>query len=87
MAMPTDSSILQAALIGYQLEIDKLEAKMADIRHQLGIRKDGRRISAAPAAKTDAAPRKRRKLSAAARKAIAAAQKKRWAEYHKTHAQ
>jgi hypothetical protein len=85
--METDNSILQAALIGYQHEIDKLEARMADIRRQLGIRKDGRRISAAPASKAMPAPRKRRKLSAAARKAIAAAQKKRWAEYHKTHAQ
>ena len=72
-----DHALLEAALIGYQHQVDQIEAKMAELRSQLGGK-----TTAAPA-KTAGAPAKKRKMSSAARKRIAAAQKKRWAEYHK----
>ena len=71
-----DIATLQAALIGYQAKYDELTAKMAEIREQLGGKP-------ARVPKTDAAPRKKRKMSAAGRKAISEATKKRWAEFHK----
>jgi hypothetical protein len=49
---------------------------MAEIREQLGGKP-------ARAPKTDAASRKKRKMSAARRKAVSEATKKRWAELHK----
>ena len=73
--MKTDSSLLQAALLGYQSRHAEILKAMADIERQLGGR-----ASAPPS--DQSGPRKRRQLSAAARKRIAAAQRKRWAEYH-----
>jgi len=74
-----DKTTLQMALVGYELERQRLEGKIKDIQSQLG---DGKPAGGGAAAKNEAAP-KRRKLSAAARKRIAAAQKKRWAEHRK----
>jgi len=71
-----DHALLEAALVGYQHQLDLIEAKMADLRRQLGGKPSA-------AAAKPAAPGKKRQMSAAARKRIAAAQKKRWAEYHK----
>ena len=73
--MPTDSSILEAALIGYQLQRDRIDKAIAELRQKLGGK-------AASAISSDG-QRPKRKMSAAARKRIAAAQKKRWAEFHK----
>jgi hypothetical protein len=67
---------LEAALIGYQHQLELIEAKVADLRRQLGGK--------SPAAATkNAGSGRKREMSAAARKRIAAAQKKRWAEYHR----
>ena len=73
--MPTDSSLLEAALIGYQLQRDRIDKAIAELRQRLGGQK-------APAISSDG-ERPQRKMSAAARKRIGAAQKKRWAEFHK----
>ena len=73
--MAIDLETLQAALIGYQTEQDRITKAIADLQAQL---KGGK----APA-RAGRATKPKRKLSAAARKRIAAAQKKRWAEYHK----
>ena len=73
-----DIATLQAALVGYQAELSRIDAKMAEIRKALGpgrrkaIVTGGAAVSGSP----------KRTLSAAARKRIAAAQKKRWAAYH-----
>ena len=72
-----DQALLEAALIGYQHQLEQIETKIADLRRQLGGK------SPAPAAKSVATPGRKREMSAAARKRIAAAQKKRWAEYHR----
>ena len=77
-----DIATLQMALVGYQIEKQKIEEKIRDIQAQL----KGKYIpSAAGTAKADGAPK--RVLSPAARKRIAAAQKKRWAEHRKRAAQ
>jgi hypothetical protein len=72
-----DLSTLRMALVGYQLEKQKIDAKINEIQAKL----KGKAV-AAPADGTKADTPKR-VLSPAARKRIAAAQKKRWAEHRK----
>jgi hypothetical protein len=80
-----DESTLQMALVGYQIEKEKIETRIRELQAQL---KGKRGASSAPAQTAAAkAPRARRELSAAARARIAAAQKKRWAEHRKRQAQ
>jgi|SRR5580700_8374393 hypothetical protein len=89
--MSADLSLLQAALIGYQHQQDQVEAKIAEIRSQLGEKGVARKpMSPASAGQhkrwaavklaEQPAPKKR-KMSAAGRKRIADATRKRWAEY------
>jgi len=77
------------AIIGYQREVEKISAKIADIKAQLGQRGPGRsRATVATATGTDhAAPQKRRTMSKAGRARIAAAQRARWAGLKKQQAQ
>jgi cell division septum initiation protein DivIVA len=75
-----DLGLLEAALFGYQVEKEKIEAKIADLQAQLKGKKSP--VGVAKAAKTGG----KRTMSAAARARIAAAQKKRWAEFHKKKA-
>jgi hypothetical protein len=80
-----DLTTLQMALVGYEMERQKIDDKIKEIRARLG----GRRApapSAAGAGSAPAQPRKRN-LSAAARKRIADAQKRRWAEHRRRAAQ
>ena len=86
-----DHTILEMALVGYQSEVDKITARIAEIKAQLGKRGPGR-PKATPAAEattgTDqAAPAKRRTISKAGRARIAAAQRARWAAQKKQQAQ
>jgi hypothetical protein len=75
-----DPGLLEAALFGYQMEKEKIEAKIRDLQAQLKGKK-------APVAAVKAAKRRgKRTMSAAARARIAAAQKKRWADFHKQKA-
>jgi hypothetical protein len=71
-----DSSILEAALVGYQQQRDEIDARMAEVRRQLG----GQPPQASAA--EGEAPTKR-VVGAAGRKRMAAAQRKRWAEFKK----
>jgi hypothetical protein len=75
-----DASTLQMALVGYQIEKQKIEDKIRAIEGQL----KGKRVSlsAAPAGGV-ASDGPKRILSPAARKRIAMAQKKRWAEHRR----
>jgi hypothetical protein len=77
--MKFDTSLLQAALVGYQGRVNEIELAMADIRRQL--KKPAATVLGPVAV---AAPKQaaKRKMSAAGRRRIAAAQKKRWAEYN-----
>ncbi len=74
-----DITTLQMALVGYQIEKDKIDDKIRQIQAQL----KGKRVPLPSAAveTKNAAPK--RVLSPAARRRIAAAQKKRWAEHRK----
>ncbi len=67
------------ALVGYQIERQKIDDKIRQIEAQLGGKRGP--ASAAGTAKKAAGPK--RVLSAAARQRIAAAQRKRWAEHRK----
>jgi hypothetical protein len=78
--------ILEAALHGLELQRQKLDDQIAQVRSMLGRRvgrppKGGSQGTTEPA---QAGTRRRRSLSDEARKRIAAAQKKRWAAYRKT---
>ena len=76
----SDHSILEAALVGYQFEKEKIDQKIRELQAQL----KGKKVPAA--AKKAAKEQPKREMSAAARARIAAAQKKRWAEFHKRKA-
>ena len=79
-----DITTLQMALVGYQLEKQKIENKI----HELQALLKRQRVTvpgAAPAEKKAAGTK--RVLSPAARRRIALAQKKRWAEHRKRAAQ
>lgn len=78
-----DSTTLQMALVGYEIEKQKIEDKIREIQGQLR----GTKVSMPSAAATKGAPGVKRVLSPAARRRIAAAQKKRWAEHRKRVAQ
>jgi hypothetical protein len=79
----SDNATLAMALVGYEIERQKIEDKIRQIRARLGARR-GRPPGAANAA-TPAGGR--RTLSASARRRIAAAQRKRWAAHRKKMAQ
>ena len=78
-----DLTTLQMALVGYQVEKQKIEDQIRRIEAQL----KGKRVPLSSVAATPARPAVRRVLSASARARIAAAQKKRWAEHRKRVAQ
>ena len=73
-----DAGILSAALEGLELQKERLDQQIAEVRRLLGGA--GRKSVVVEAKKP------RRKLSAAARKRIAVAQRKRWAEFRKQKA-
>jgi hypothetical protein len=74
--------LLKAALEGLELQKQRIENQLSEVRSQLGLG-TGRR-GRPPGSKNKKAvgrpPGKRRKMSAAARKRISAAQKLRWAK-------
>ena len=76
-----DLTILRMALVGYEAEKEKIDARIAEIRAQLG----GKAVPS-PAAVVEKKVGSKRILSPAARKRIARAQKKRWAEHRKRQA-
>lgn len=78
-----DQSTLQMALVGYQIEKQKIDERIRDIEAQL----KGKRVALTSPAAEKKAPGVKRVLSPAARRRIAAAQKKRWAEHRKRLAQ
>ena len=74
-----DLATLEMALVGYQVEKEKIETRIRELLSQV----KGKPV-VAPAKK---APGVKRALSASARRRISKAQKKRWAEHHKRMAQ
>ena len=83
-----DLATLQMALVGYQIERQKIDDKIREIENQLKAHFKGKMNLAVPGVDGEGkAARTRRELSPAARKRIAAAQKRRWAEHRKRMAQ
>lgn len=85
--------ILEAALHGLELQRNKLDTQIAQVRSLLGGGRPGRPPKNAPFGSASVGSlfsrpakkaNKRRELSPEARKRIAAAQKKRWAAFRKT---
>ena len=70
------SGILQAALLGYQQQLEVINAKIAELKRRLGGRRAPAGVSARP-------PQKKHRISAEGRARIAAAQRKRWAAAQK----
>lgn len=82
IAIAQDTGLLQAALEGLELQQQRVEEQIRQVRGMLGVPRRGRppkldQVSA-PAAKGH-----KRTLSPEARKRIAAAQKRRWAKFRK----
>lgn len=78
-----DAATLEMALVGYQIEKQRIESRIQEIRGMLR----GRKASIGDGAAVDGAAPRKRELSEAARARIAAAQKRRWAEHRKRVAQ
>ncbi|MEO8369292.1 MAG: hypothetical protein ABI806_08835 [Candidatus Solibacter sp.] len=77
MANSLDKATLEAALIGYQHQVEDIQAKIAAIRKML----TGNAPTAAPKVKRAASAQKQKhKMSAEGRARIAAAQRARWAK-------
>jgi hypothetical protein len=87
-AKPKDNTLLEMAIVGYRSEVERISAKIAGIKAQLGQPGPGRpKAKVATATGTDrAAPQKRRTISKAGRARIAAAQRARWAAQKKQQA-
>ncbi len=75
--MTSDPSLLEAALIGYQLQRDRIDKAIAELRAKI----NSKASLESPAEEQGA----KRKISAAGRKRMAAAQRKRRATYRKQH--
>jgi hypothetical protein len=75
-----DHSLLVAALEGLQLQKQRIEEQIRQVRLLLG-KSAGKRGRPTLSANKNSGPGR---LSPAARKRIAAAQKRRWAEYRKS---
>jgi hypothetical protein len=72
-----DPGVLEMALVGYELQRDRIEASIAEIQAELG--QSGTRHSAATATdSSEPKPPGKKRFSAAARRRMAAAQRKRW---------
>jgi hypothetical protein len=78
-----DTSIYAAALEGLELQKQRIEEQIQQVRALLGARRVKSNSPSGPAAEK---PARKRRLSAAARNRIAQAQKRRWAEYRKAQA-
>src|ERR1700722_2612310 len=80
-------SLLTAALEGLELQKQRIDEQIEEVRSLLGKTpaRRGRPPGSTNSGSTNNGPTtKRARLSAAARKRIAAAQKRRWAEYRKS---
>jgi hypothetical protein len=77
-------SLLTAALEGLELQKQRIDEQIREVRALLG-KSPARRGRPPGSPSSSGAKRARGRLSSAARKKIAAAQKRRWAEYRKAN--
>lgn len=81
-----DTDLLSMALIGYEQQRAKIDAKIREIKGLLGGARKPSAVAAEATPSASAVSKRKRVLSPEARKRIAIAQKKRWAEHRKTSA-
>jgi hypothetical protein len=74
MRKENDTGILQAALLGYQQQLEEINGKIAELRRRLGGR-----VTPTTAGASPRPPQKKHRISAEGRARIAAAQRRRWA--------
>jgi hypothetical protein len=72
-----DLTTIQMALVGYEVERQKIDDKIRELRALL----KSKRVDMPSAGVEKSTPRGRRNLSAAARRRISLAQKRRWAQH------
>jgi hypothetical protein len=75
-----DRATLQAALVGYQQQLDEIHTKMTELRRRLGRAPAAAAVAAAPGVR-------KHRMSAAGRARIAAAQRARWAKFKRKKAE
>jgi hypothetical protein len=80
MALQLDRATMEAALVGYQRQLEEIQGKMTELRRRLGG--SAGRATAAKSNGVAKGPRKHR-MSAEGRARIAAAQRARWAKFKK----
>jgi hypothetical protein len=85
MALTLDKATLEAALVGYQHQLQDIESKMAELRRALR-QSPVAAPAGKPVAKTKTAKKARHKMSEEGRARIAAAQRARWAKLKKSKA-
>jgi hypothetical protein len=83
MALTIDKATLEAALVGYQHQLERIEAKMAELRQTLN-HTPGTAPIAAPVVTTRGRKTGRHRMSEEGRARIAAAQRARWAKLKKS---
>jgi len=81
----SDPNLLEAALEGLMLQRQRIDSQIQEVRALLRRKHNGASTAAEHTTNGRKTAGGRRELSEAARRRIAAAQKKRWAEYRKTH--
>jgi len=86
MALQLDRATMEAALVGYERQLEEIQGKMAELRRRLG--RPGGRVAATAKQGAARGPRAGRKhrMSAEGRARIAAAQRARWAKFKKNAA-
>src|ERR1035438_6850328 len=72
-----DPGVLEMALVGYELQRNRIEAAIAEIEAELG-QGNTRHSAATDTVASEPKPTRKKRFSVAARKRMAAAQKKRW---------
>jgi len=78
-----DPTFLAAALEGLELQKQRIEEQIRQVRAMLGKRGPAPAAAPVAVAAAESKPARKRNLSEAARRRIAAAQKKRWAAFRK----
>ena len=83
MALQLDRATLEAALVGYQRQLEEIQTKMTDLRRRLG-RSAGPVLSSGAVTPSSARRGRKHRMSAEGRARIAAAQRARWAKFKKS---
>jgi hypothetical protein len=85
MALQLDRPTMEAALVGYQRQLEEIQAKMAELRRRLGRAGNSGPAAAARQSSSVSKSGRKHRMSPEGRARIAAAQRARWAKFKKSH--